>query len=268
MKDLEYCEKYGFDYIDIQSECLQPDLDAGNCTLEEIAEWLRSHKLKVWSYSALENFNMCPNQVEREWAFARLKEIIRRCLILDCKMIVLCPRRDLETDPTLPEIKADTVATLREMVKLVEPHGIKLAMEFCGFPGMTVNRFEVAYDIVTEVNHPLVGITFDQAHFHNMASDWNDLEKADGSKIFTWHLCDSEDVPRGGSVSVIRHRILPNDPRGCLDNARYARTLKAIGYEGACSVEIFRPEYYELSQEENIRKTAECAKEHILNYWC
>ena len=32
MKDLEYCEKYGFDYIDIQSECLNRDLEAVSYT--------------------------------------------------------------------------------------------------------------------------------------------------------------------------------------------------------------------------------------------
>ena len=29
MMDLELCEKYGFDCIDIQSECLNRDLEAG-----------------------------------------------------------------------------------------------------------------------------------------------------------------------------------------------------------------------------------------------
>lgn len=34
MMDLELCEKYGFDCIDIQSECLNRDLEAGKITLE------------------------------------------------------------------------------------------------------------------------------------------------------------------------------------------------------------------------------------------
>ena len=43
LDDLEYCEKYGFDYIDIQSECLDRDLAAGKCTLEQLGEWFRTH---------------------------------------------------------------------------------------------------------------------------------------------------------------------------------------------------------------------------------
>ena len=33
MMDPELCEKYGFDCIDIQSECLNRDLEAGKITL-------------------------------------------------------------------------------------------------------------------------------------------------------------------------------------------------------------------------------------------
>ena len=33
LKDLELCEKHGFDFIDIQSECLDRDLAEGKYTL-------------------------------------------------------------------------------------------------------------------------------------------------------------------------------------------------------------------------------------------
>ena len=46
LKDLEYCEKYGFDYIDVQSECLNRDLVAGKYTIEELGEWFKNHNLK------------------------------------------------------------------------------------------------------------------------------------------------------------------------------------------------------------------------------
>ena len=50
MMDLELCEKYGFDCIDIQSECLNRDLEAGKITLEEMGAWFQSHHLKMLSY--------------------------------------------------------------------------------------------------------------------------------------------------------------------------------------------------------------------------
>lgn len=268
LKDLEFCEKYGFDYIDIQSECLDRDLAAGKYTIEQLGEWFETHHLSMLSYNALKFFNMKQTQEEKNAVMEELDEMIRRCLILNCKMIVVVPTENITVHATRSEIRADAVAVLKEMVKKVEPHGIKLSIEFCGSPGMTINRFEDAYAIVEEVNSPLVGVTLDQYHFHAMASDWAALEKADGKKIFVWHLNDMEDMPCGAPYNNDEKRLWPGDPRGCLDHKRYADTLKKIGFEGdCCTIEVFRPDYYELTQEENVRTAAEVTRSHARKYW-
>ena len=268
LKDLELCEKYGFEYIDIQSECLDRDLAAGKYTIEELGEWFKTHNLKMLSYNALCFFNMKETQVEKDAVMAELDEIIRRCLILDCKMIVVVPSHDIKVHATRPEIREDAVAVIKEMVKKVEPHGIKLSIEFVAAPTMTINRFEDAYAIVEEVNSPLVGVTLDQYHFSAMASEWAALEKADGKKIFVWHLNDMEDIPCGASYNTDEKRLWPGDSRGCLDHKRFADTFKKIGFEGdVCTIEVFRPDYYKLSQEENVRTAAEVTSAHVEKYW-
>lgn len=267
-KDLELCEKYGFDYIDIQSECLNRDLAAGKYTIEELGEWFKNHKLKMLSYNALIFFNMKQTEAEKAAVLDELDEIIRRCNILGCKMIVVVPSMDLPVHATVGEIKADAVAVLKEMVKKVEPHGIKLSLEFCGAPTMSINRFEYAYDIVKTVDSPYVGITLDQYHFHAMASQWESLEQADGSKIFVWHLNGMEDMPCGAAYNNDEKRLWPGEAGDCLDHKRYADTLKKIGFKGdVCTMEVFRPAYYELTQEENVKKAAEATKAHVAKYW-
>lgn len=267
-KDLELCEKYGFDYIDIQSECLNRDLAAGKYTLDELGEWFKNHKLKMLSYNALIFFNMKQTEAEKAAVLHELDEIIRRCNILGCKMIVVVPSMDLPVHATVGEIKADAVAVLKEMVKKVEPHGIKLSLEFCGAPTMSINRFEYAYDIVKTVDSPYVGITLDQYHFHAMASQWESLEQADGSKIFVWHLNGMEDMPCGAAYNNDEKRLWPGEAGDCLDHKRYADTLKKIGFKGdVCTMEVFRPAYYELTQEENVKKAAEATKAHVAKYW-
>ena len=267
LKDLELCEKYGFDYIDVQSECLNRDLEAGKYTIEELGEWFKTHKLKMLSYNALIFFNMKQTQEEKDAVMAELDEIIRRCNILGCKMIVVVPSMDIPVHATVGEIKDDAVAVLKEMVKKVEPHGIKLSLEFCGAPTMTINRFEYAYDIVKAVDSPSVGITLDQYHFHAMASQWESLEQADGKKIFVWHLNGMEDMPCGAAYNNDEKRLWPGEEGDCLDHKRYADTLKKIGFEGdVCTIEVFRPAYYELSQEENVKKAAEVTRAHVAKY--
>ncbi len=267
LSDLEFCEKNGFDFIDIQSECLDRDLTAGKVTLEQLGDWFKNHKLKMLSYNALCFFNMKQTQAEKDAVMAELDEIIRRCRILDCHMIVVVPSKDITVHATRGEIRADAAAVLKDMVKKAEPYGIKLSLEFCGVPGMTINRFEDAYAVVQAVGSPLVGVTLDQYHFHAMASGWDTLEKADGKKIFIWHLNDMEDMPCGAAYNNDEKRLWPGDARGCLDHKRFADTLKKIGFEGdCCTVEVFRPDYYKLSQEENVRTAAEATKAHVAKY--
>ena len=268
LEDLELCEKYGFDYIDIQSECLDRELPEGKYTLEQLGEFFRTHHLKMLSYNALIFFNMKQTQEEKDKVMAELDEIIRRCEILGCKMIVVVPSMDIPVHATLDEIKADAVAVLREMVKKVEPHGIRLSIEFIGSPTMTINRFEDAYAIVEEVNSPLVGLTLDQYHFHAMASGFDALEKADGKKIFVWHLNGMENVPCGAAYNNDEKRLWPDEPGDCLDHKRFADTLKKIGFEGdVCTMEVFRPDYYKLTSEENIKTAAERTRKHVEKYW-
>lgn len=268
LEDLALCEKYGFDYIDVQSECLDRELAAGKYTLEQLGDFFKSHKLKMLSYNALIFFNMKQTQAEKDTVMAQLDEIIRRCEILDCKMIVVVPSMDLPVKATVDEIKADAVAVLKEMVQKVEPHGIKLSLEFCGAPTMSINRFEYAYDIVKAVDSPLVGVTLDQFHFNAMASGWDALEKADGKKIFVWHLNGAENMPCGAAYNTDEVRLWPGEPGDCLDHKRFADTLKKIGFEGdVCTVEVFRPDYYKLSSEENIQKAAQVTRAHVENYW-
>lgn len=268
LEDLALCEKYGFDYIDVQSECLDRELAAGKYTLEQLGEFFRSHKLKMLSYNALIFFNMKQTQEEKDAVMTQLDEIIRRCQILDCKMIVVVPSMDLPVKATVDEIKADAVAVLKEMVRKVEPYGIKLSLEFCGAPSMSINRFEYAYAIVEEVNSPLVGVTLDQFHFNAMASGWDALEKADGKKIFVWHLNGTENMPCGAAYNTDEVRLWPGESGDCLDQKRFADALKKIGFDGGvCTVEVFRPEYYKLSSEENIKKAAEVTRAHVEKYW-
>ncbi len=268
MKDMELCEANGFDLIDIQSECLDRDLEAGKVTLEEMGEWFATHHLKMASYNALQFFNMKKTQEEKDAVLDLLREIVRRCKILGCGMIVVVPSMDLDVPATISDIRKDAVEVIKSMLPIVEPEGIKLSIEFCASPTMSINRFDEAYAIVKEVNHPLVGLTCDEYHFRNMGSTWEALENADGSKIFVWHLNGCEEMPLGASYNTDAVRLWPDDEKDILNHKRLADTFKKINFGGDnCIIEIFRPEYWEMSQEDNVKKSAEITKAHVAKYW-
>ncbi len=265
--DLDLCEKHGFDFIDVRFDCLNEYLASGK-TLRDLAAWFKGHRLKPLSYNALCFFNMKQTQQEKDGVIAELKDIAEKCDAIGCPMVVVVPSFNIPVDATRREIRDDAVAMLREMLVLCQPRGIKLSLEFCGAPGMSINNFADAYGIVQAVDSPLMGVTLDQYHFHAMASAWESLEEAEGGKIFVWHLNDMEDLPCGAAYNTDAKRLWPGDRQGCLDHKRYADTLKRIGFDGdVCTMEVFRPEYYGLSLEENIATAAEKTRKHIEKYW-
>jgi len=268
MKDLEYCEICGFDYIDIQSDCLDRDLKSGICSLEAIGDWLQSHHLKILAYNALTSFNMKQTQAEKNTVMAQLDEIIHRCKILGCEIINVIPSASVPVPAAVSEIRADAVAALKEMAEKTTPYDIKLSLEFYGDPSMSINQFGYAYDIVCQVGSPCVGITLDQYNFRSMSSQWEDFERADGNKIFMWHLTGMEDMPCGAPYNTAEKRLWPEAPGDCFDHKRFTSTLKKIGFSGeACTIAAFRPSYYELDQWENVHKAAEVTRAYLNKYW-
>ena len=64
---------------------------------------------------------------------------------------------------------------------------------------------------------------------------------------------------------------MPNWAKGSLKlrgrSENIASALKEIGFDGVCTIEEFRPEYYEMSHDENVKKAAEVTREFVNKYF-
>jgi len=257
--DLETCEKYGYDFIEIRFDCVKDYLKEH--TLDNLASWFKTHKLKPWAYNTLIFFNLRDaagvKEIDDEIDF-----IIKVSNAISMKMLITVPSFDVGPR-SIEEIKREAVARLSYIADKVGPHGIRVSLEFCGCPNCSINQFGTAYDVVKTVNKDNVGITLDTFHFHAMDSHWEDLEKADGKKIFAFHLNDSENLPIGSMLDD--KRLWPGE--GCLDHDRTLGMLNKIGFDGVCTVEEFRPEYYELSHDDNVRIAKEKTVTLVSKYY-
>ena len=177
------------------------------------------------------------------------------------KMLIKVPSFDVK-DKTVSEIKEEAVERLRYLSDKVGKN-MKISLEFCGAPNCSINQFGTAYDVVKAVDRENVGVTVDTFHFHEMCSKLEDLRAADGKKIFAYHLNDCEDLPLGSCGDD--KRLWPEE--GVVDHAGIASALKEIGFDGVCTIEEFRPEYYEMSHEENVKKAAEVTRSFVQKYF-
>ena len=229
-------------------------------TLEELADWFKNHHLKPWAYNTLIFFNQRDEagvkEIDEETDF-----IIKVCEAIGMKMLITVPSFDVK-DKSVTEIKEEAVERLRYLSDKVGKD-IKISLEFCGAPNCSINQFGTAYDVVKAVDRDNVGITVDTFHFHEMCSKLEDLKAADGSKIFAYHLNDCEDLPLGSCGDD--KRLWPGE--GVVDHAGIAGALKEIGFDGVCTIEEFRPEYYAMSHDENVKKAAEVTRDFVAKYF-
>ncbi|ASB91439.1 2-keto-myo-inositol isomerase [Bacillus sonorensis] len=259
-KDLEYCEKHGYDYIEIRTMDKLPEYLKDH-SLSELAEYFQTHHIKPLALNALVFFNNRDEKGHQE-IIAEFKNMMDICQTLGVKYVVAVP---LVTEQKIlkEEIKRSCVDVLTELSDIAEPYGVKIALEFVGHPQCTVNTFRQAYDIVSAVSRDNVGLVFDSFHFHAMGSDLQDLKQADGKKIFIYHIDDTEDFPIGFLTD--EDRVWPG--QGAIDLDAHLSTLKEIGFSDVVSVELFRPEYYKMAAEETIKTAKKTTVDVVSKYF-
>ncbi|SDI40110.1 2-keto-myo-inositol isomerase [Alteribacillus bidgolensis] len=256
-KDLELCEKHGYDYIEIRTMDKLPEYLESH-SIDDLATFFQNNHIKPLAMNALVFFNNRTKE-DHQANIQEFKDTLEKAKKIGAEYIVAVP---LVTEEKIlkEDIKQSAVEVLTELSALAEAYDIKVALEFVGHPQCTINTFGQAYDIVETVNRSNVGLVLDCFHFHAMGSDMEDLKKANADKIFILHIDDTEDFPIGFLTD--EDRVWPG--QGAIDLEGIISTVKEKGFDGAVSVELFRPEYYKLDPDEVI-KTAKDTSLEVLN---
>jgi 2-keto-myo-inositol isomerase len=97
-----------------------------------------------------------------------------------------------------------------------------------------------AREIIEKAGRDNVGMVVDIAHFYIGGGLISEIEALDPKMIFAFHLDDVEDVSKEGYTDA--SRVIPG--RGVAPVQEVCAALKKIGYDGPCSIELFRPEYW------------------------
>ncbi|WP_394236801.1 sugar phosphate isomerase/epimerase family protein [Niallia oryzisoli] len=263
-QNLDLCEKYGYDYIEIRKIDQLIDYLKEN-TLDDLKEYFDTHHIKPLSLNALCFFNNRTKEDE-EKVIEEFKEYLEICKKINCEYICVVPSNiDVtEKGKTLTEeVNASCVQVLTQLSDLAEPYGVKIAIEFIGIPQNTVNTFAQAFDIVKQVNRDNVGLVYDTFQFTGMGSRFEDVTDDAAEKIFIFHINDVDGYPVGQMHDT--NRVWPG--HGVIDLEAHLKRLKELNYDFAASVELFRPEYYQMDPEEVIKKAKETTLEVLEKYY-
>jgi 2-keto-myo-inositol isomerase len=129
----------------------------------------------------------------------------------------------------------------RALCDLGQQMGVYPQLELWGF-SKTLHRLgEVAFTGV-EAAHPFACYLLDTYHIYKGGSDLAALQMFPGHKMFCFHINDYPADPPRATIAD-KDRVYPGDGVCPLDDV--FRMLKASGYRGALSLELFNPSYWQ-----------------------
>ena len=119
------------------------------------------------------------------------------------------------------------VKNCRELGKYAGDLGVEIALELEPFKLSLLNNVDSMVRFIDDVNHPAVRANIDVSHLQLSGTKPEELRRLKGKAIHV-HLSDCD-----GKV----HGDLPPG-RGVMDFAPYLREIKALGIDGAVSIEL------------------------------
>jgi 2-keto-myo-inositol isomerase len=234
--DIAVAGRAGFEFVEIWAAKLMGYLERGG--LPALKRDLRRAGLRAATLNSVEHvtFNDPSGHVRMLEDFQRFCRVAQ-AVGAETVIVVPSPR---PKGVSLAAIERESIRVLRELSAIARPYGVRLAYEFLGFADCTVNTLAQCAAIVEKVARPNVGLVLDTFHFFAGGSRIASIREANPEKIFIVHINDVERAPRRKMHDALR--LYPG--KGILPLAGILRALKAIGYAGGFSVEIFRPQYW------------------------
>ena len=236
-EDIAAANAAGFKALEIWARKMDAYLEAN--AVEELKALFDGAGLLPASINSIEFITFRPPE-EYQAIKARCRELCRLAQALGCDKIVVVPSPTPE-GVGWSEIKAESVRVLRQLSQVTAPYSVHLAFEFLGFSWCSVRTLDQCWEIVQETDRANVGLVIDTCHFYAGGSELHTIEAVDPAKVLIFHINDVEERPLDTIEDA--HRLLPGEGVIPLDDI--LSRLNGIGFDGLCSIELFRPEYWE-----------------------
>jgi 2-keto-myo-inositol isomerase len=217
-------------------------------SLQDLSSLLKSHGLRVASINALEFVTFRGDDYAQ--VRGECDEVCTWAAELDCPMVIAVPSPTPTWQTAWSEVKAESASVLRDLASIAEPHGVTVGFEPLGFGWCSVRTVAGAAEILAEAEAPNLAEVIDLCHFHLGGSTLSEIDGLDPAYLPIVHVDDVPDGPHEASTDA--DRVFPGD--GSLPIGPICERLRDIGFSGTLSVEVFRPEYWQLPVDEISRR--------------
>jgi 2-keto-myo-inositol isomerase len=207
-------------------------------SVDELKALLANNNVAPMTFNSIEFIAF--RGAEFEQIKARCRHLSALAQQIGCPSVAIIPSPTPKYDITWEAVVDEHVQAIRALSDIAYEYGVKLAFEFLGFGWCCVRTPRGAREIIEKVGRDNVGMVVDIAHFYIGGGLISEIEALDPKMIYAFHLDDVEDVSKEGYTDA--GRVIPG--LGVAPVQEVCAALKQIGYEGPCSIELFRPEYW------------------------
>ena len=255
--DLRVAEAAGFDFVEIWAAKLRDFLK--HQSPSDLRALFAKHNLKPLSINSIEHITF-RNPADYESIKQQCEELSRIASEIECPYIVVVPGRIPEGGATRTEVVDESVRVLNELCDIAARHSVSLAFEFLGQTDCTVQTLDLAHEIVRTADRTNLGLVIDSFHFYAGGSRIEMIEALDQRLLAVFHINDAEDRPR--DTLNDSHRLFPG--LGILPLRALISAFSRIGYDRVASIEIFRPQYWDMDPLE-VAKMAHESTQKVLS---
>ncbi len=258
--DIKATQAGGFRYLELWASKLDTYLTKHD--VADLDKLLKAHSVMPTAINSIE-FIAFRSADEYKGIRERSRQLSQIAQAIGCASVVVVPSPTPDRNVAWPAVVEEYVKVLRDLADVAAPFNMRLCFEFLGFGWCTVRTPRACWEIVRKTDRPNVGMTVDAAHFYGGGGLLGELDEIDPTKIYTFHLDDLEDTPKEAITDATR--LIPGT--GVIPLAELCARLKKIGFNGQCSVELFRPEYWQWDPVELARKVHEAALQVLTPYF-
>ncbi len=244
--ELELAAKVGYKGVEIWQNQIDEYVKAGG-TPADLGKRARDLGLTIASTIAFYEW-MVDDAARREKALEDAKRRMEEIAQMGSKHIAAPPTGNVKGIDLM--VAAERYRTYLEIgVKI----GVAPAVELWGFQS-NLNRLGQVAFVAIEANHPAACMVPDVYHLHRGGSGLGGIRHLSGASIAIFHVNDYPAQPEREKLKD-SDRVFPGD--GAAPLKQLFQDLRAIGYRGMLSLELFNPNYYKRPAEEVLREGIE-----------
>lgn len=253
--DLQLCAQNGCFHLEPRIDMLRRYLEGH--TLEELRDAFRRWGIRAQTVNAVYLYrDFLTGRDTPERAQALLGEFLFACRVaqvLGAPGVILVPPMNSEEDgrpfgADSREVEEMLVPALRLLADVAAVYQTGIALEPVGAARSSVRTAKEAARLLALAGRKNTGLAVDAFNLYlgDAGQDYSELLALQGSDVMIAHIADGDGCP----WEQVRQRNRKLCGSGELNLAAFLRRLAEIRYNGAVSVETFRPEYWRMPPED------------------